>query len=77
MVVGWDVDFIIVDMNYLCEIIDEWFVFKFGWMLFYGCIVKGWLMMIIVCGKMVMCDDELVGYGLGELVKFLEVLLKQ
>lgn len=77
MAAGWDADFTIVDMNHSREITDEWSASKSGWTPFHGRTVKGWPMMTIVRGKMVMRDDELVGHGLGEPVKFLEALPKQ
>lgn len=77
MAAGWDADFTIVDMNHSREITDDWSASKSGWTPFHGRTVKGWPMMTIVRGKMVMRDDELVGHGLGEPVKFLEALPKQ
>ena len=77
MAAGWDADFTIVDMNHSREITDEWSASKSGWTPFHGRTVKGWPMMTIVRGKTVMRDDELVGQGLGEPVKFLEALPKQ
>ena len=77
MAAGWDADFTLVDMNHSREITDEWSASKSGWTPFHGRTVKGWPMMTIVRGKTVMRDDELVGHGLGEPVKFLEALPKQ
>ncbi|WP_412546415.1 dihydroorotase [Maricaulis sp. MIT060901] len=77
MAAGWDADFTIVDMNHSREITDEWSASKSGWTPFHGRTVKGWPIMTIVRGKTVMRDDELVGHGLGEPVKFLEALPKQ
>lgn len=77
MAAGWDADFTIVDMNHSREITDEWSASKSGWTPFHGRTVKGWPIMTIVRGKTVMRDDELVGQGLGEPVKFLEALPKQ
>lgn len=50
IVVGYDVDFSIVDLCVWWIICDVWIVSVSGWILYDGCVVMGWFVYMVVCG---------------------------
>lgn len=70
IVVGYDVDFIVVDLKCIEIICNDWIVFKVGWMLYDGKEVIGWFVGMIVCGWWIMWDGDLVILLCGEVVVF-------
>jgi dihydroorotase len=72
--VGYDADLTIVDLAAKRMITDEWIASKCGWTPFDGTEVKGWPIMTVVRGNIVMREDEAQGSPLGEPVKFIETM---
>lgn len=70
MAVGFDADFTLVDMNAEREITNNWIVSPAGWTPFDGKRVKGWPIVTIVRGMIVMQDDEVSGAPTGRYAKF-------
>jgi len=71
---GYDADFTIVDLKARRIIRHEDMATRSGWTPFDGMEAKGWPMATIIRGRVVMRDDEIVGNGLGEPVRFMETL---
>ena len=71
---GYDADFTIVDMNKEMIISNQQQKSKSKWTPFDGMRVKGWPTHTIVRGKCVMCNDEILGYPIGEMIKFKETI---
>jgi len=71
---GYDADFTIVDLKARRIIRHEDMATRSGWTPFDGMEAKGWPMATIIRGRVVMRDDEIVGKGLGEPVRFMETL---
>ena len=71
---GYDADFTIVDLKARRIIRHEDMATRSGWTPFDGFEAKGWPMATIIRGRVVMRDDEIVGRGLGEPVRFMETL---
>ena len=67
---GYDADFTIVDLQRERTIDNDWIVSPVGWTPFAGKRVKGWPVMTIVRGHVVMRDDEIVSGPLGRCVAF-------
>jgi len=74
MTVGYDGDFTIVDLTAKRTIDDSWIASKCQWTPFAGREVTGWPIMTVIRGNIVMRDDEVISEGIGEPVKFQEVL---
>tara|TARA_B100001248_G_scaffold52554_1_gene34320 strand:+ start:1332 stop:2666 length:1335 start_codon:yes stop_codon:yes gene_type:complete len=72
--VGYDADFTIVDMNKEMIITNQQQKSKSKWTPFDGMKVKGWPTHTIVRGNCVMCNDEVIGQPIGEMVKFKETM---
>ena len=72
--VGYDADFTIVDMNKEMLISNQQQKSKSKWTPFDGMKVRGWPTHTIVRGNCVMCNDEVLGQPIGEMVKFKETL---
>ena len=72
--VGYDADFTIVDMDKEMMITNEQQKSKSKWTPFDGMKVKGWPTHTIVRGNCVMCNDEVLGQPVGEMVKFKETM---
>ena len=72
--VGYDADFTIVDMDKEMMITNEQQKSKSKWTPFDGMKVKGWPTHTIVRGNCVMCNDEVLGQPIGEMVKFKETM---
>ncbi len=60
LVVGYDADFTIVDMNEKRIIKNEWIESKCGWTPYAGMEVKGWVNRTIINGQTIMFKDSLV-----------------
>ncbi len=72
---GYDADFTIVDMNAEHTISNDWIASKPGWTPYDGRRVKGWPVMTIVRGQVVMREDEIiVETPQGQPVRFVETL---
>ncbi|MBK1666034.1 dihydroorotase [Rhodospirillum rubrum] len=67
---GYDADFTVVDMNAERTITNEWIASKCGWTPFHGLSVRGWPVMTIIRGTIVMRDGALQGRPLGAPVRF-------
>ncbi len=67
---GYDADFTIVDMGRRRRIEPEWLVSPCGWSPFAGVEVRGWPVMTVVRGRVVMREDEVLGAPAGRLVRF-------
>ena len=72
--VGYDADFTIVDMNKEMLISNQQQKSKSKWTPFDGMKVRGWPTHTIVRGNCVMCNDEVLGQPIGEMVKFKETM---
>ena len=73
---GYDADFTLVDLGARREITGDWLASKCGWSPFEGMTIKGWPMMTVIRGNLVMRDGELLANPIGEPVRFLETLPK-
>ncbi len=69
---GFDADFTIVDMNAGREITNAQQKSASGWTPYHGRKVKGWPVMTILRGNIVMREDEISGAACGKTVEFLE-----
>ena len=71
---GFDADLTIVDMDKEMIITNQQQKSKSKWTPFDGMRVKGWPTHTIVRGNCVMCNDEVLGEPIGEMVKFKETM---
>jgi dihydroorotase len=71
---GYDADFTIVDLNATRTIKNKWIASKVGWTPFDGMTVRGWAVMTIIRGQLVMRDDALLGTPIGQPMRFQETL---
>ena len=71
---GYDADFTIIDINKEMIISNQQQRSKSKWTPFDGMKVKGWPTHTIVRGNCVMCNDEVLGQPVGEMVKFKETM---
>ncbi len=67
---GYDADFTIVDMHATRTIEDDWIATPAGWTPFAGMRVQGWPVSVILRGRIVMRDDEVIGAPQGKRVRF-------
>jgi dihydroorotase len=74
MMRGWDGDFTIVDLKARRTIRAGDQATRCGWTPFDGFEAKGWPVMTVIRGAVVMRDGELVGIARGEPVRFMEAL---
>lgn len=72
LVIGYDADFTLVDMNEKRIISDDWIESKCGWTPYHGMDVTGWPKATIIRGNIVMRDDELTPGQIGAPVQFQE-----
>jgi dihydroorotase len=72
--VGYDADFVLVDLAAKREITDEWIASKCGWTPFDGVTVTGWPMATVLRGNVVMRDDEVLGGPGGKPVRFVDTM---
>ena len=68
--IGYDADLTLVDMNAERTITNDWGQSKCGWTPFNGMTVKGWPMMTVIGGTIVMQNDEILGEPCGTAVTF-------
>ncbi len=71
---GYDADFTIVDMRAERTISNDWIASKPGWTPYDGRKVKGWPLMTIIRGRVVMREGEILGDPAGRPVRFVETL---
>lgn len=76
LAVGYDADLTIVDMDKEQVITHDWMENRSGWTPFDGFKAKGWPIMTVVRGNIVMRDGEIIAPALGEPVRFAECLPK-
>lgn len=69
---GYDADFTVVDLNATRTIENKWIASKVGWTPFDGMKVRGWAVMTIIRGQLVMRDDALLGTPIGQPMRFQE-----
>jgi dihydroorotase len=67
---GYDADFTVVDMKKERIIEESWIVSPCGWAPFAGHTCKGWPVMTIVRGDVVMREDSLLGTARGKPIRF-------
>lgn len=71
---GYDADFTIVDLAAKRRIESAWLASKCGWSPFEGMTIKGWPMMTIIRGHVVMRDGSVLDKAIGKPVRFTETL---
>lgn len=71
---GYDADFTVVDLKAERTIESDWLASKCGWSPFEGKTIKGWPMLTIVRGNIVMREGSLLGTPVGEPIRFQETL---
>jgi dihydroorotase len=69
---GYDADFTIVDLSARRTVEESWLASRCGWSPFTGWTLRGWPIMTIVRGRLVMRDGELLGAPQGAPVEFAE-----
>lgn len=72
--VGYDADFVLVDLAAKREITDDWIASKCGWTPFDGVNVTGWPIATVLRGAIMMRDDEVLGAPGGQPVRFVEAM---
>ena len=72
--VGYDADFVLVDLAAKREITDDWIASKCGWTPFDGMNVTGWPIATVLRGAIMMRDDEVLGAPGGQPVRFVEAM---
>jgi dihydroorotase len=70
---GYDADLTIVDLAAKREITRDWIASKAGWSPFEGRVVKGWPVMTVIRGQIVMREGELGKTPTGRPLRFLEL----
>jgi dihydroorotase len=66
---GYDADFTLVDMQRRRRIEESWIVSPCGWTPFAGMDIRGWPVGVIVRGRTVMRDDDVLGDPIGKLIR--------
>ncbi len=74
IVLGYDADFTIVDMNLTREIQNSWIASTCRWTPFDGMKTKGWPVATILRGRAVMRDFAATGAAAGQPVRFVDTL---
>ena len=74
MAEGWDADLTLVDLNARRTLTHAEMASRCGWTPFDGMEAKGWPVMTVVRGQVVMREDEIVAPSLGAPVRFQETL---
>jgi dihydroorotase len=72
--VGYDADLTLVDLGATRRIENRWIASRCGWTPFDGVTVKGWPVMTMLRGAIVMHEDTVVGGPRGQPVRFTETL---
>ncbi len=67
---GYDADFTVVDLKTERRISNRWIASKCGWTPFDGMKVKGWPIVTVIRGHVVMREDTLVGDAIGEPLRY-------
>lgn len=73
LVMGYDADFTVVDLNARREVRDADMATRCGWSPFAGMTLQGWPVMTIIRGNTVMREGQLIGAPGGQPVKFADV----
>lgn len=68
--IGYDADLTLVDLNRKTTISKDWIASKCGWSPFLEKEVKGWPVVTILRGNVVMRDDQIIGEPIGNAVTF-------
>ncbi|MGF6633635.1 dihydroorotase [Paraburkholderia sp. MM6662-R1] len=68
--VGYDADLTLVDLKAKREITNRWTASVCGWTPYDGMRVTGWPVATIIRGRVVMRDDAVQGYPVGQPVRF-------
>ncbi|MGF6697716.1 dihydroorotase [Paraburkholderia sp. MM5496-R1] len=68
--VGYDADLTLVDLKAKREITNRWIASVCGWTPYDGMRVTGWPVATIIRGRVVMRDDAVQGYPVGQPVRF-------
>jgi len=71
---GYDADFVLVDMKARRRITVAAMASKTGWTPFDGMEITGWPIATILRGRVAVKDGEIIGPPSGEPVRFLETL---
>jgi len=71
---GYDADLTIVDLKARRVITHGAMANRSGWTPFDGFEARGWPIMTVIRGRVVMRDDQVIAEGTGEPVRFLETL---
>jgi dihydroorotase len=66
---GYDADFTLVDMQRRRRIENSWIVSPCGWTPFDGMDIRGWPVGVIVRGRTVMREDDVLGSPIGQLIR--------
>ncbi|MCX7281997.1 MAG: dihydroorotase, partial [Alphaproteobacteria bacterium] len=74
IVLGYDADFTIVDMNLTREIQNSWIASTCRWTPYDGMKTKGWPVATILRGRAVMRDFAATGAAAGQPVRFVDTL---
>jgi dihydroorotase len=69
LAVGYDADFTLVDMQRRRRIEESWIVSPCGWTPFAGMDISGWPVGVIVRGRTVMREDDVLGSPIGKLIR--------
>jgi len=77
LAVGYDADITIVDMKARRVIENDWIASRCGWTPYAGWTVTGWPIATLIRGRIAMREDEVLGAGSGEPVRFVETLRAQ
>jgi dihydroorotase len=72
--VGYDADLTLADLKAVRRIENRWIASRCGWTPFDGTAVRGWPIMTVLRGQLVMREDSLVGEPIGQPLRFLEAL---
>lgn len=69
---GYDGDLTLVDLKARRTITNSWIASRCGWSPYDGVQVTGWPKATIIRGRIVMCDDEILGSAAGAPIRFKE-----
>ncbi|MGB0684047.1 MAG: dihydroorotase [Magnetovibrionaceae bacterium] len=72
--IGYDADFTLIDLKMRRTITDLWSATRSGWTPFDGMTVRGWPIMTVIRGNVVMREGQLEGEPQGTAVRFQECL---
>ena len=69
---GFDADLTLVDLDARRTIRNDWIASRSGWTPYDGKAIIGWPIHTIVCGQLVVRDEQLQGSPQGKTIRFLE-----